>query len=63
MKVLVHKPVVLEALEGSIVEVSSRQYELVKNYCDLVIPSVEVKEHIETKEISKSMKQTRKGKK
>lgn len=53
MKVKIKKAVVLEALEGSIVEVSEAQFNLIKNYC----------EEVETKNVSIENKEVKKAKK
>lgn len=53
MKVKITKPVVLEALEGSIVEISENQYNLIKNYCEA---------EIETKNVSVEKKEVKKAK-
>lgn len=37
MKVKINKKVVIEVLEGSIVEVSEKQYKLIKNYCEVMV--------------------------
>lgn len=58
MKVIIKKAVVLEALEGSIVEVSESQFNLIKNYCEIKKDS-----KVETKEITPEKKETKKGKK
>lgn len=57
MKVVIKKAVVLEALEGSIVEVSESQFKLIQAYCDVKKDGAK-----ETKEITPQKKETRKGK-
>lgn len=64
MKVKINKKVVIEVLEGSIVEVSEKQYKLIKNYCEVMVeepvkeqpkeePKQEVKEQPKKKKATK----------
>jgi hypothetical protein len=57
MKVKITKPVLVECLEGSIVEMTEKQYKLAKKYCEPIIEN-----KIENPEQT-IQKKTRKGKK
>lgn len=64
MKVKINKKVVIEVLEGSIVEVSEKQYKFIKDYCELMVeesvkeqpkedPKQEIKEQPKKKKTTK----------
>ena len=61
MKVKINKKVVIEVLEGSIVEVSEKQYKLIKNYCEVMVEEP-VKEQPKEEPIQEVKEQPKKKK-